>query len=129
MHELSEVMGRVSLLGIRRDQPQVSDGHYAPLDFFRYSAPGQEMLSDSPGYFSINGGYTNLGTYNPPALWADPGDFFLTTNDSFGSRSPGIPSTLSGVDVAEMAAIGFNLSPTGLAMVQNLTTVDPVWLL
>jgi hypothetical protein len=125
MHELSEVMGRVSLLGIRRDQPQHYDGHYAPLDFFRYSAPGQEELADLGGYFSIDGGNTNLGTYNWPALWADPGDFALTTTDSFGSRDPGVPSPLSGVDVAEMAAIGFNLSPTGLAMVQNLTSVDP----
>jgi hypothetical protein len=125
MHELTEVMGRVSLLGVHRDQPQQYDGQYAPLDFFRYSAPGQEELADLDGYFSIDGGNTNLGTFNSPSLWADPGDFALTTADSFGSRSPGIPSLLSGVDVAEMAAIGFNLSPTGLAMVQNLTSVDP----
>ena len=81
MHELTEVMGRVSLLGVHRDQPQQYDGQYAPLDFFRYSAPGQEVLTDLDGYFSIDGGNTNLGTFNSPSLWADPGDFALTTAD------------------------------------------------
>jgi hypothetical protein len=55
-HELTEVMGRFSLLG---------DGEYTPLDLFRYAGAGvRQMGTGAPSYFSVDGGATNLGNYN-----------------------------------------------------------------
>ena len=57
-HEFSEIMGR-----------QVLDGDgstfYEPLDLFHYSAPGvRDFSGTTAGYASINGGQTNLDSFN-----------------------------------------------------------------
>ena len=60
-HEISEVMGRqmmdgASFLGVTG---------YEPLDLFHYSAPGvRDFSATTAGYFSANGGVTNLGNFN-----------------------------------------------------------------
>ena len=57
-HEFSEIMGRQMLDG---------DGStfYEPLDLFHYSAPGvRDFSGTTAGYFSPNGGTTNLNNFN-----------------------------------------------------------------
>ena len=60
-HEITEVMGRVSLVNY---QPSF----YAPIDLYRYSSPGVHSTatggSGSTAYFSIDNGNTHLGTWN-----------------------------------------------------------------
>ena len=72
-HEISEVMGRISLLN---RQPQ----DYSPMDLYRYSSPGVRDLttggSGSTAYFSINNGTTNLGTWNNQTSNGDLGDWY-----------------------------------------------------
>ena len=58
-HEFSEIMGRQMLDG---------DGGYSlfePLDLFHYSAPGvRDFSGTTAGYASLNGGTTNLDSFN-----------------------------------------------------------------
>jgi hypothetical protein len=64
-HEITEVIGRNSFLGTEGE-------HYAHAfgvpDLFRFSAPGVRELAPGPvhstGYFSIDNGTTNLGSWN-----------------------------------------------------------------
>jgi hypothetical protein len=58
-HEISEVLGRIT--GLYGSNPTYA----TPLDVLRYSAKGVSSFSYSQSaYFSINGGSTNLGTFN-----------------------------------------------------------------
>jgi hypothetical protein len=53
-HEISEVMGRIAILG---------PVEYSALDLFRYSAPGvRELVPSNGAYFSIDGGHTAINT-------------------------------------------------------------------
>ena len=74
-HEISEDMGRVSLLNY---QPH----EYSPIDLFRYSSPGVRDLTTggegSTAYFSINNGTTNLGTWNNQTSNGDLADWYPT---------------------------------------------------
>jgi hypothetical protein len=73
LHELSEAMGRISMEGL-----QTMHGHktYAPLDLFNYTLPSTSppslSLSNTGGYFSIDGGKTQSGFFNNAK--ATPGD-------------------------------------------------------
>src|SRR5262249_15231228 len=73
-HELSEVMGRLILGG----------SSFPPFSLFDYSAAGvRDMSGAQPGYFSINGGQTNLDSFNSVA-GGDLGDWASSAgNDSF----------------------------------------------
>jgi hypothetical protein len=70
LHELTEVMGRVSgegnLLGLGLP-------FFTPLDLFDFSATGTLALSTG-GYFSINNGVTQMGRFNDTAN-GDAGDW------------------------------------------------------
>jgi hypothetical protein len=59
-HEITEIMGRVSLLADSSD--------YSVIDLFRYLSPGVRDTavggSNSTAYFSANNGITNLGSWN-----------------------------------------------------------------
>ena len=60
-HEFSEIMGRQMLDGSTFG----GSAGYTALDLFHYSAPGvRDFSGTTPGYFSPNGGYTNLGSFN-----------------------------------------------------------------
>ena len=81
-HELSEVLGRISDLGT------ISGGTLDPLDLFRYSGPNSRALSPGNGqYFSINGGKTNLDTFNGTG-GGDLGDWAGYTHRCLQCRSP-----------------------------------------
>lgn len=76
-HEVTESMGRNSYLGTV--SPDTHQSVFAIEDMFRYSAPGSPQLTPgatgSTGYFSIDNGTTNLGTWNNDPNAGDLGDW------------------------------------------------------
>jgi len=105
-HELSEVMGRVGSLG-----SIFGANIYTPLDLFRYSNPGIRDLTAGPGYFSINNGTTNLGTYNNPQNGGDASDWIPTLQgDSYGSGYAGVRAVVSPTDIIENSVLGYHMT-------------------
>ena len=75
-HEISQVMGRVSMVG---------SGALTALDLFRYSAPSVRALTPSFNqYFSIDSGVTNINTFNGPG-GGDLGDWAGLTADLYNA--------------------------------------------
>ncbi|MGH6987792.1 MAG: NF038122 family metalloprotease [Caulobacteraceae bacterium] len=102
-HEMSEVLGRISNLGMEGQG-------YNPLDLFRYSAPGVRDLVPAAGWFSING-QTLLMPYNDPTNGGDAGDWAnLVVGDSYGDGAQGIAGLVSNVDIAEMNVLGYQVA-------------------
>jgi len=121
-HEISEDMGRVSLLN---DQPY----NYSPIDLFRYSSPGVRDLTTggagSTAYFSINNGTTNLGTWNNRTSNGDLADWYPEGpapggNDAFNDYSnPGVINTVSSNDITLMEALGWTTQVNGIVLTAN----------
>ncbi len=112
LHEFTEVMGRIVLDGTGLGG---SGSNYVLADLFHYSSPGARDLSASTaGYFSINGGITNLGSFNTLAS-GDPGDWSSAVpRDSFDAfSSSGVVNQVSANDLRVMDAIGWNLAAGG----------------
>lgn len=128
LHEISEVMGRIGMEG------ETVNGKvtYTPLDLFNFKSPGVLELSSTGGYFSVNDGTTNLGTYNDAAAYsgdiADWASYTSTTqSDTEGLPSgnvydaydafafPGYNGDLSQSDILEDAALGYTLTAAGKA--------------
>jgi hypothetical protein len=111
LHEFSEVMGRTGSLG-------VTDGSnvYTPLDLFRYSSSGTRDLTPGAGYFSVNNGATNLGTYNNPKNGGDTADWIPTlVGDSYGSGYAGVQGGLSSTDIIENSVLGYKMTPLAVS--------------
>ena len=109
-HEISEVMGRVGSLG-----SAFGRGIYTPLDLFRYYSPGRRDLVPATGYFSVNGGTTNLGTYNNPRTGGDTSDWASSLRgDSYGFGSTGTAALVSANDIIENSALGYHMTAAGL---------------
>jgi hypothetical protein len=105
-HELSEVMGRVGSVG-----SVFGRNVYTPLDLFRYSSPGVRDLTAGPGYFSVNGGTQNLGTYNNPRNGGDAADWIPTlAGDSYGDGYPGHTAVVSPTDIIEDSVLGYKMT-------------------
>ena len=105
-HEISEVMGRISLLA-------TSNG-YSDLDLFRYSAPGiRSFLGTTSAYFSANGGNTDLNYFNSNPS-GDFGDWASSAGndayDAFGG--PGVVNAVTAADLTVMNVLGYNLATT-----------------
>ncbi len=111
-HEISEVMGRIS---------EIANGSYSLMDLFRYSAPGERDLSagstssNSTAYFSIDGGNTNLGTWNNVPANGDLGDWDApngpVSDDAYNAASsPGVINAVSANDLTLMNVLGYDLS-------------------
>ena len=67
-HEVTEIMGRVLLCGAA--PPGGGPAQFGPLDIFHYSSPGvRDSSAAQPGYFSPDGGVTNLGDFNTELKW------------------------------------------------------------
>lgn len=131
LHEISEVMGRIGMEG------QIVSGQHTdtPLDLFNYQGSGVLALSGNGGYFSINDGTTNLGTYNDASVnggdiadWASAAS--TTQSQTIGLPSgvnvsdaydaflfPGYNGDVSQSDILELTALGYKLTPAGLAAV------------
>ncbi len=123
MHEISEVMGRIGMEGqtVYNGQPT-----YTPLDLFNYASPNTLELGGGGGYFSVDNGSTNLGTFNDAtanggdiADWAsanspaDAGTLGLLPGyqdafDAFGF--PGINGDVSSADNTTLASLGYGQS-------------------
>ncbi len=106
LHEITEVMGRALLTG--GTIGSTPNGYYA-YDLFHYSAPGvRDFSAATPGYFSVDGGATNLGGFNTNP-GGDAGDWGTSMgNDSANAfSSPGVVNAFSASDVAAMNAIGW----------------------
>jgi len=101
-HEISEVMGRIILGGTS----------FSPFSLFDYSAAGvRDMSGAQPGYFSIDGGTTNLDSFNSVA-GGDLGDWASSVgNDAFLAFShSGVVLPVTPADLTTLDAIGWNLA-------------------
>lgn len=108
LHEMTETMGRLLLVG-----ESISGGAaYSALDLLHFSGTGAHDLTQStPGYFSVNGGATDLGDFNTVA-GGDAGDWASSvTNNSFDAfASSGVLEPVTANDLTEMDAVGWNLT-------------------
>ena len=98
-HEISEVMGRSMM-----DGPS-----YEPLDLFHYSAPGvRDFSGTTPGYFSPDGGITNLNNFNTNP-GGDFGDWAASAGDDsyLAFSSSGVVNAVSAADLTEMNLLGW----------------------
>jgi hypothetical protein len=114
MHEVTEVLGRVSRL------PNFQVG---PIDMFSFSASGtREFTGLNARYFSIDNGVTNLGDYRHSS-GEDFCDWENTVSSSFTSGTAlGDLHVLRQQDVKLLAAIGMPLTSAG----QVLAGLTPV---
>jgi hypothetical protein len=112
-HEFSEVMGRMLLAGERIGSYRNS---YSALDLFHYASRGHRDLSGTQaGYFSVDGGVTNLHNFNTNPS-GDFGDWASSGNspaDSFNAfASSGVNEPISTADITALDAIGWSLAGT-----------------
>jgi hypothetical protein len=123
---MTEAMGRTGSVGA-----WFGAGVYTALDLFRYTSTDNvnpqngtpiRALTQQSGdvaYFSIDGGATNLGGFNASDGSLDYGDWNGTmVNDPFGFSSSGVVEKMSGNDIVVMAAIGWNMTPSGVTAAQ-----------
>ena len=107
LHELTEVMGRQTMDG----QSFAGTPGYEPLDLFHYSAPGVQTFSGTqPGYFSADGGTTNLANFNtnPGGDFGDWAGPTLDAMNAFGT--PGVIEPMTSADITAMDVLGWNLA-------------------
>lgn len=109
LHEIAHALGR------QNGWVDSSTGTpwYTPLDLYTYSAPGQfwNPTSTTPGYFSLDGGKTNLGNFSS----VDLGDFVHTIIDPFSAGGYGI-DTLTTLDNQVLQSLGFNLATSQVSL-------------
>jgi hypothetical protein len=121
-HEVDEVLGTASNLS--RTEMPISP---AAADLFRYGAPGvrswslnsvttQDCGTNTPAaYASVNGGQTNLASYNNCNNGGDYGDFVSPANmnqvqDAFGNPVDPSLITLRSPEASLLDAIGWNFT-------------------
>jgi hypothetical protein len=83
-HELSEVMGRILLVGGSINNAP----SYVAYDLFHYASPGVQDFQGNGGYFSTNQGTTNLANFNNASNGGDAGDW-LSSGGSAGTVNSG----------------------------------------
>ncbi|HWF00971.1 MAG TPA: NF038122 family metalloprotease [Caulobacteraceae bacterium] len=134
-HEITEILGRVSLLNY---QPT----YYDIADLYRYSSPGVRDLTtggkNSTAYFSLDGGATNLGTWNNDPNNGDLADWYPAGpapggHDSFNDyTSSGVLDVVSSGDIALMSALGWtsqaNVSNTAAWVSANIDGLEAQFL-
>ena len=120
-HEISEVLGRTSSLGTT-----FGTGVYTPWDLFRYASPGNRQLHAAPGYFSIDGGTTNLNPFDDPTQNSgDLGDWGAgVLNDASNAVIfSGAAYTVSATDLTVLNALGFTLAAACYAAGTRILTI------
>jgi hypothetical protein len=110
-HEISEVLGRDLFAG-SQDGQGIGPNSFTPLDLFHYSSNGvRDFSGTTAGYFSLNGGATNLDNFNTNPS-GDFGDWASSVgNDAFlaFSRS-GVANPVSQTDLRELNILGYGES-------------------
>ena len=113
-HEISEVMGRQMMDG-ENFQGGTS---YEPLDLFHYSAAGvRDFSGTTAGYFSPDGGTTNLGNFNTNPS-GDFGDWVASVGKS------GVVDPVTANDLAEMNLLGWDPTASGGAPVVTIALAN-----
>ena len=120
-HEISEVLGRIFL----------SSKSYSAYDFFYYSSKGvHDFAANGGGYFSIDGGKTDLANFNT-ANGGDGADWVTggTSNsggslyDAFNAFStPAQISPVTQTDLTVLQALGFQLNSPPAAVTTQPTS-------
>jgi hypothetical protein len=109
IHEISEVMGRISSL-----VPTCTLGSgcsESVQDLFRYTAPGQLDLTGTNAYLSINGGTSQVNAFNGDPTRGDLGDWNGNTPDAYNySAATGQLLPASAGDITAMRALGYTLA-------------------
>lgn len=101
--EITHAFGRFP--GLQLSAP----GWYSPLDLMRYSSPGvNELTVGAPAYFSINGGATNLDSFNTTG---DPSDWTTSVKgDAFGDGYTGQTMVMTQTDQNLLGALGYAIA-------------------
>ena len=122
-HEFDEVLGTSSALSIGNQTP--TDPTAA--DLFRYASPDvrsfaansdtSEPCGGPTAYFSVNGGITNINSYNNCNNGGDYGDWasgaIPQVQDAFGDPSDFTSLSLASPEIALLEAVGYDfVSPT-----------------
>ena len=126
-HEFSEVMGRMLLAGSRIS---IFPHSYTPLDLFHFASAGVRTFSGTKaGYFSVDGGATNLENFNTNPS-GDYGDWSsLKGVDAFNAfATSGQVAPVSTADLTALDAIGWNLAGVGTNPTTSGGTVTSVQL-
>jgi hypothetical protein len=118
-HEMTEVLGRISILGQQQDG---GTDVFGPLDLFRYTNPGTLAPASNVGFFSIDG-QNFLNQFDNPTNGGDSGDWTIDNHgDSFDAFvDTGQVEPVTATDVTVMEAIGYQPAPvatdfTGVGM-------------
>jgi VCBS repeat protein len=110
-HEFSEIMGRQLLVG---GVIGTTPNSYEPLDLFHFSASGKRTFSGiQAGFFSIDGGNTDLDNFNTNPS-GDAGDWASSAgNDAFlaFSKSGGV-NAVTETDLRELNVLGYDRAGT-----------------
>ena len=108
MHEISEIMGRIGIMGV---DIGVGSPSYMMMDLFHFTGPGVRGLNNGAGrFFSIDNGTTLLKGWNNASVnGGDLSDWASGTNDTFNAfSSSGVLNALTEVDLRNMDVIGYN---------------------
>ncbi len=127
LHELSEAMGRSWGLGNGSD----GQGYYVPYDLYRYDGgtTTRDMTNNTNVWFSINGGGTQLNSYNynftsgTNTNTEDPDDFgsYVSPTNNEGSligdpfTAYGASGNLTSTDMTVFNVMGFHLSAAAMS--------------
>ena len=120
-HEIGEVMGRIGIEGAIMK----GKATYSVWDLFDFHSPGSLELSANGGYFSVDNGVSNLGNFDDAAAdggdiadWASNSPPSSHNYDAFDAFTyAGYHGVITPRDVIETAALGYDLTPTGVASV------------
>ena len=102
-HELGHILGFESDVG-------TGLVYWAMLDLFRYSAAGVHTVSaTTAGYFSADGGRTNLDWY---ATSSDLGDWAASAGNDANTAyaHPGVVNAFTAADITQMNVLGYALA-------------------
>ena len=116
-HEFSEIMGRQMFDGA----DFAGAAGYTALDLFHYSAPGvADFSGTTPGYFSPDGGYTNLGNFNTNPE-GDFGDWAASVgNNSYLAYSnPGALNPVTASDIKVMNLLGWDSAASSSSVLSS----------
>ena len=123
-HEISEVLGRV--VGVGQTIPGVGKAYY-PLDLFHYSAAGvRDFSGTTAGYFSPDGGATNLGSFNTSS-GGDFGDWASSVgNNAYDAfTSSGVVNPVTASDLREMNVLGYSLATAAQTIGSTIDNSTP----